>query len=100
MSVFSRFSSAFGSQTESNETTRRDQRGQCNVVEIVPGESTPGVPLTGDDQVARERIYRPYKDRRTEIRRYLDAGIGNQMFHVYCRRSNARGRRAEDLNRD
>lgn len=120
MSLFSKIAGAFGSQPVTKENKSRDAQQRFSGVEIVPGPGScctavdsiagerllsmtvPVLPLPDCDEVACACSYRRYNDRRTEIRRDVDAGIGtaSQMFHQDCQRSGARGRRATDRDKD
>ena len=120
MALFAKIAEAFGSRPVTNKKKSRDAQQRFSGVEIVPGPGSccaavnrvtgqrllsvtaPVLPLADCDQAACACSYERYSDRRTEIRRDVDAGIGtaSQMFHRNCQRSGARGRRATDRDKD
>ncbi len=76
------------------------QGAGCQAVETIAGErflttDVPSLPLPDCDQSACECRYRRFTDRRTDVRRDVDVGIGiaSQMYNDGCRRSKDSERR-------
>jgi len=116
MALFSRLirpsgNGAAAAKPASEKTERRyasveivPPRGPCcKAVEAIAGQrlltdEAPCLPLPDCDQPICNCTYKRYTDRRTDIRRDADVGIGiaSQMYNDGCRRDKAAGRRNKD----
>jgi len=113
------FSGLFGAKTGANGTGKSaapQQKPRFGGVEIIPPKGAccsavqatagqrfltheaPLLPLPDCDMAQCNCRYRQVPDRRTDIRRDADVGIGTaiEMFREDCQRSMGRGRRTED----
>lgn len=81
--------------------------GHCAAVEEIAGyrilaDEAPPLPLPACDYDQCKCRYAQYRDRRMDLRRDADVGIGGvaSMLHVDSGRSDAPGRRADDGGED
>jgi hypothetical protein len=80
-----------------------DRHACCSAAREIAGQrflcnEAPRLPLAGCDQQECGCRYQHYTDRRTEVRRDRDIGIGltSEMFRDNCRRTSSKGRRSDD----
>ena len=84
-----------------------DTNACCNAVEALAGrrllaDEAPQLPMPDCDQVSCECRFQQYSDRRTDLRRDADAGIGTlaDMFVTDNARAERPGRRSADQEDD
>ena len=84
-----------------------DANGCCKAVEAITGrrlltEEAPQLPMPDCDKATCECRFQQYTDRRTDVRRDADAGIGTMadMFVTENARADRPGRRSSDQDGD
>jgi hypothetical protein len=84
-----------------------DANGCCKAVEALAGrrllaDEAPQLPMSDCDKPSCECRFQQYSDRRTDLRRDADAGIGTMadMFVADNARADQPGRRAADQEND